>query len=355
MPTREHLVLCGGQNRRGSAGARVLRLNLQGPSPNVRLQITDISKRLVANIPDVLVDLLEIASYVYAADSGISRGGEIDAQMGARWRRKFRLAVPVRCPNLWHSSAVSSALVDTLSFLSDDEYAFEFATFDERQEFQSYLGFSGADVDSFSPDEVILFSGGLDSFAGSIEELVANGKSIALVSHRSATKMASGQIQLIDELRKRVSANRILCIPVWATLDKTLGTESTHRTRSFLYATLGCVTARLFNLDRIKFFENCVMSLNLPPVAQVVGARVSQRSLLPLRTVIGRREESNQRGADSDDVRGSSDRAQSERQRPAASGPKPIKTAHLRNNAVVIEVTRLCNSTRRWRNCATIF
>jgi hypothetical protein len=78
-----------------------------------------------------------------------------------------------------------------------------------RVRVQSYLEFSAADVDSLSPEEIILFSGGLDSFAGSIEELVANGKSIALVSHRSATKMASAQTRLIDELRKRVSANRI--------------------------------------------------------------------------------------------------------------------------------------------------
>jgi hypothetical protein len=102
---------------------------------------------------------------------------------------------------------------------SDDEYEFEFGLLDERQEFQSYLEFSGMDVDSFSPDEVILFSGGLDSFAGSIEELVANGNSIALVSHRSATKLASGQMRLIDELRKRLSANRILYIPVWVNLE----------------------------------------------------------------------------------------------------------------------------------------
>jgi hypothetical protein len=276
MPTYEHLVLCGGQDWRGGADAHVLKLNLQGPSPTVRLRIADISNRLVANIPDVLVDLLEIASYVYAADSAISRGGETDAHMGARWRRKFKLAVPVRCRDLWQSSSVYSALVDTLSFLSDDEYAFEFAMLNERQEFQGYLEFSGADVDSFSPDEVTMFSGGLDSFAGSIEELVANDKSIALVSHRSATKLASGQKRLIDELRKRVSANRILYIPVWANLDGTLGKESTHRTRSFLYAALGSVTARLFNLDRIKFFENGVMSLNLPPVMQVVGARATR-------------------------------------------------------------------------------
>ena len=60
----------------------------------------------MANIPDVLADLLEVASYIYAADSAIPRGGKTDAQMGARWRRKFRFVIPVRQPDLWSSNPV---------------------------------------------------------------------------------------------------------------------------------------------------------------------------------------------------------------------------------------------------------
>ena len=56
-----------------------------------------------------------------------------------------------------------------------------------------------------------------------------------------------------------------------ATLTGHVGRKSTHRARSFLFASLGAVTARLFDLDRIKFFENGIVSLNLPLVAQVVG------------------------------------------------------------------------------------
>jgi hypothetical protein len=73
--------------RRTQSGAR-MSLSLHGKSPNVYLKIADIGKRLLANIPDVLIDLLKIASYVYAADSAITRGGRADAQMGMRWRRK---------------------------------------------------------------------------------------------------------------------------------------------------------------------------------------------------------------------------------------------------------------------------
>jgi hypothetical protein len=141
----------------------------------------------------VLVDLLEVASYVYAADSAITRGGRIDAQMGARWRRTLRFVIPVRCADVWKSSPVASALVDTLNFLSEDNYTFEFIPLDERPLVQSYFEFSGEDDMGFSPDAVVLFSGGLDSFGGAVEELVARQRSVVLVSHRSVSKIAAGK------------------------------------------------------------------------------------------------------------------------------------------------------------------
>ena len=57
---------------------------------------------------------------------------------------------------------------------------------------------------------------------------------------------------------------------------RNLGKEPTHRVRSFLFTALGAVTARLFGKDRVCFFENGIVSLNLPPVAQVVGARATR-------------------------------------------------------------------------------
>jgi hypothetical protein len=110
MPRHEHLVLCGGLVQPRAGHASVVNLNLYGTAPNVRLRMSDISRRLLRNVPDVLVDLLEVASYIYAADAAIARGGKTDAQMGASWRRKFRFVIPVRQPDLWSSSAVLTAL-----------------------------------------------------------------------------------------------------------------------------------------------------------------------------------------------------------------------------------------------------
>ena len=275
MPRPEHLVFCGVAPPE-HADSRALRLALHGRDANVRLWIQDISSRLVANIPDELVDLLEVAAYIYAADSAISRGGRTDARLGARWRRTLRFVIPVRRPDLWSSGPVYTALTDTLAFLSDENYAFEFRPLVERPPVQGYLEPLGDEPEAFSPQEVILFSGGLDSFAGALEELVARGKPIALVSHRSASKIGSIQKALVADMRARLGSAKVLHVPVLARLEQGLSQEPTHRTRSFLFAALGAVTARLFGLNRVKFFENGVLSLNLPPVGQVVGARATR-------------------------------------------------------------------------------
>jgi hypothetical protein len=77
-------------------------------------------------------------------------------------------------------------------------------------------------------------------------------------------------------LRRRFGADRILYVPVRANLKDDLGKEPTHRTRSFLFAAIGAVTAQLLDRQRVCFFENGVVSLNLPPVGQVVGARATR-------------------------------------------------------------------------------
>jgi hypothetical protein len=199
----EHLVLCGGLQGARVSGAQTHRLNLTEPARNIVLRITDIRRTLVTNLPDVLTDLLELATYIYCADALVPRGGKTMAQMGRHWRRKLRFVIPVRLPELWSSASVSQLLIETLSFLSDDFYQFEFQLIRNPLEFQSYLDLSGGEPHGFRPDEIVLFSGGLDSLAGVIEELIEHERCVALVSHRSAPKIASRQIELVKALRKR--------------------------------------------------------------------------------------------------------------------------------------------------------
>jgi 7-cyano-7-deazaguanine synthase in queuosine biosynthesis len=271
----ERLILCGGASRAG--GDSILRLALSGRSQNITLRLEDVSKKLVRNVPAPLLDLLEIASYVYCADQAISRGGDVQRGMGADWRRHFRFIIPVRNPDHWSNPAISEPLCATLSFLSEDDYAFEFEKATNPVTLQSYLEFDDASGTAFKADEVILFSGGLDSLSGAIEELSTTAKRIALVSHHSSAKIYDYQKYLISDLKTRFP-QRLIHLPVLMTRhqDALPAPEYTHRSRSFLYASLACAVARLFGKDQIRFFENGVLSINLPIADQVIGARATR-------------------------------------------------------------------------------
>ena len=273
----ERVILCGGLTAPGGASKKPpVRLSLSGKQSNVALKVTDISEKMVANIPPVLVDLLEIATYVYCADQATTRGGLTSPDCGARWRRKFRFHIPVREPDLWSSDAVFTVLRDTLAFLSDDEYEFTFKKLVKPPPMDRYLDFGAGSASGFEAEEVLLFSGGLDSLGGAIQEALVARRSVALVSHRSSPKIFSRQKALVRDLGGYSTGNRLFHVPVWVNKDKALGREYTQRTRSFLYASLGAVVARISDLWRIRFYENGIVSINLPISPQVVGGRATR-------------------------------------------------------------------------------
>jgi hypothetical protein len=271
----ERLILCGGAKRTG--GDSLLQLALNGRSQNITLRLEDISRKLVRNVPGLLIDLIEIAAYVYCADQAVSRGGEVQRAMGADWRRDFRFVIPVRNPDHWNDPSVLEPLCTTLSFLSEDNYAFEFEKAPDPVPFQDYLEFGDDGNAAFKADEVVLFSGGLDSLSGAIEELSTTERRIALVSHHSSSKIFGYQKRLIADLNERFP-KRLIHLPVFMTRQQEMlpAPEYTHRSRSFLYAALACAVVRLFGKGQIRFFENGVLSINLPISEQVVGSRATR-------------------------------------------------------------------------------
>jgi 7-cyano-7-deazaguanine synthase in queuosine biosynthesis len=278
----ERRILCGGltANKADSSFDCLIHLDTQaieGSLDKVNLQLRDISTRMVQSVPDVLTDLLEIAAYVYCADQFTKRGTDLMRDMGADWRRNFAFRIPVRQPAIWSSAPVVDALTDTLSFLSEDEYRFEFVPYSNPPSIQPYLEFGEpSSARGFRPDEIVLFSGGLDSFAGAVEQLIGEGRSVALVSHQSSTMVASRQTTLVDALRQRTRACQLFHVPVVVNKNHERGCEYTQRSRSFLFAALGAVVAALFGRKRILFFENGIVSLNFPTAEHVLGARATR-------------------------------------------------------------------------------
>ncbi|MCG3203341.1 MAG: 7-cyano-7-deazaguanine synthase [Gammaproteobacteria bacterium] len=275
--SNERVILCGGLSASSDArGIDTVPLSLWGKDSNVTLKVSDISQKMVANIAPALIDLLEIATYVYCADQATTRGGGSSREYGAKWRRQFRFHIPVREPDLWSSRPVRTALCDTLGFLSDDEYEFTFKKLAKPPPVDQYLDFGDEGATGFQAEEVVLFSGGLDSLGGAIQEAIADKRSVALVSHRSSPKIDNRQRALLEDLKRHSPPTQPFHVPVWINKEKALGREYTQRTRSFLYASLGAVVARIFGLWRVRFYENGVVSINLPISPQVVGGRATR-------------------------------------------------------------------------------
>ena len=273
MP-REFVIRCGAAPGERHAPRALLSLHIGDKVHTASLRIDRLARRLVADLPDRVIDLLEIAGYVYAADAAIPRGGPTDWQMGSNWRRRLTFKIPIREPDHWNGRDVRKSLVETLGFLTEDDYDFSFIPHQAPSAGDQYFRFQSEKA--FNADEALLFSGGLDSLSGALDELLSRRNRVALVSHHSSTKLQKVQADLVGDLRKQVGEDRLLHIPVSMQLRAGSNRESTHRSRSFFFAALGIATASMFGLKRIRFYENGVVSLNLPIASQVVGSRATR-------------------------------------------------------------------------------
>ncbi|MGH6924649.1 MAG: hypothetical protein ACRED5_13005 [Propylenella sp.] len=250
-------------------------LSLTGPDASATLRLADIGRRLIATLPNVLVDLLEVAAYVYCADQRVRRGGPAARNLGQEWRRSLRFVVPVREPDRWSSPAVRDALERLLGFMSDENPRFEFIGARDPPSPDAYLDLSGGEIGPNAADEVILFSGGLDSLAGAVDRLSHGSSRLLLVSHQSSTKIAHRQRDLAEALACRFP-NRVLHVPVQTNLVGVEAVETTQRSRSFLFGALAAAVAQIAGTGRIGLFENGIVSLNLPIASQVVGAAATR-------------------------------------------------------------------------------
>ena len=274
MQPPEHIVECLDPHLVGGR-ATELAFTLDGEPRRVSVQIGKLSKQLLTGLSNRAIDLLEIASLVYAVDALVRRGGTVMRQMGKQWHRRFAVTMSVRDIAIWQHPDTRRALEELLFFLSDDRFEFEFVKrVHEPGPRERFFKF---DPDfAWKPHRVLMFSGGLDSFAGALEEIFDHGHKVALVSHFSATKVAPVQQRLAEAIRKELGPEGCTHYTIKVQIPGRKVVEGTHRTRSFLFAVLGAIVADLFDLKRVSFHENGVVSLNLPPVANVVGARATR-------------------------------------------------------------------------------
>ncbi len=276
--TEPRWVLCDGAAHHG-APMDALRVGLgDGNWHKVTLDIEGLEDRMSGDLPDGLRDLIRIAAFVLAADCATTRGTLAAVDNGESWRRDFRFVVPVADPDRWNQPALRRALETTIGFLSDEHYHFEFVPLAGRAK-PSQIRFSPpADGRTFASwkdvDDVLLFSGGMDSFSGALDACLRERRRPLLVSHRSSPKMQAVQRRLVEALRLRADA----APPWYLGIDvhrhgRELHHEESQRTRSFLFASIAGAVSWLAGHKRLRFHENGIIALNLPISAQLQGAR----------------------------------------------------------------------------------
>jgi 7-cyano-7-deazaguanine synthase in queuosine biosynthesis len=277
---KPRLILCGGVEIAKDDPIRIGRhpveLRTHGINANVNVRLEDLARVFDQHLSPRLEDLLEVAAYVYTADCATRRAGNwADDDTTEPWDRDFLFVVPVRDLTFWKKPDVAETLVETLRLLADDKFAFTFVEMKKEPPRQQYLEFGSLqDWPFYGVARVQMFSGGLDSLAGALET-AANKEKLVLVSHRPVSVLSSRQKRLFEALRAKSSCPMIH-VPVWVNKDENKGKEPTQRTRSFLYASLGILVASSVNAGGVRFFENGVVSLNLPVADEVTRARASR-------------------------------------------------------------------------------
>jgi len=241
----------------------------------VHIRFRDVARVFREDLPPRLIDFLEIASYVFTADCATDRGDKwTDDDSTEPWGRDLAFVIPVRDVAFWNKVEVRNLIEDVLKFLSNDKYSFTFVPLPGDRVTQRYFQFGDQKKWPFHhPERVIMFSGGLDSLAGAVETAVKGGR-LVLVSHRPVSTMDSRQQELFTELQKKFP-DRLIRVPVWVNKSKA-AKESTQRTRSFLFVALGTLVAQSVHADGVRFYENGVVSLNLPIAQEALQARASR-------------------------------------------------------------------------------
>jgi len=267
------LVQCEGANSKAKLSfSEIISLRQTGRNPTLRLHIENITDPIVRDLRDRARDLVRIAAYIYGADTSKKRWTPKDVYADS-WARRFHFVIPVLDLHYWSQPAVSELLRDVLEFLTGDTFSFEFTKGSFTQG-QLYLKLSSGPTPPC--DLVTLFSGGIDSLAAVVDQVVREGLRPVLVSHRSAPILDSRQKNLVSILRQRFPAWKFPQVSIWGNRIGERSKEQSQRSRAFLYLCLATAVSLELGLNEIRICDNGVVSLNLPRSGQNLGTLVSR-------------------------------------------------------------------------------
>ena len=274
--TPEVVVLCNGAAEPGnlSSGQKIQVLDYRGSTSNVAIGLPNFI-RGIYHLLDRVLDLLEVAAYIYCADRLTSRGRP-DAVEYHSWARSFNFHIKVRDLDFWSTPSVQKRLSKALCFIAGDEaYTFSF----EGGHLTDPTGLFDSPefaVDRKSNTKVALYSGGLDSLAGALE-LLEEGSEVCLVRHRSLSDTVRTQKQLFNAIRRQEKyKGRAHHYHFKCHLQGPHAIDESQRTRAFLYTSIAYALSSAVAPGEFFVFENGVTSINLRRSEEALNARTSR-------------------------------------------------------------------------------
>jgi 7-cyano-7-deazaguanine synthase in queuosine biosynthesis len=230
---------------------------------NVSVNLTPFKK--LGAVDSLDEDLLRLASYVYVTDLAIKRH-EREQHL-----RSITLSVPV--VNIHAFRQVHAVIEQALTTLSRDNWTLQFSPITTGQPAANRSW-------PAKENSTLMFSGGLDSFAGSIQILQKDAE-LTLVSHATHNQpVKNAQSVLADSVKTLTKKNvQHLQINVFGrnsgglTFPRDDEREDTQRLRFFLFASLAAVAASLNGSRRIVVMaENGQFAIHLPLSEARIGS-----------------------------------------------------------------------------------
>ena len=246
----------------------------QQSKQNVKFPLNEFIESIYY-LPDRILDLLEIATYIFSGDRSVHRGNREAVEYHA-WSRSFEYFISVREPDFWNREDVKYNLSQAIEWMTGDKsYSFNFISGHDTGKAHLFDNECHSMEGKGNP-RILLFSGGLDSLSGLIELLETTDDPIWPISHDSGNpsprKTQKKLIEAIDNLYPGRVNHRIFTCH----LHDVRAPEESQRTRAFLYCSMALGMAVALKQKNFYIFENGVTALNFPKRAGMINARASR-------------------------------------------------------------------------------
>jgi len=228
--------------------------------------------------PPLQADLTDLAAAVHIADRLSKNQKDMP--------RHILIRLPIRRADVLDQPSIHHELQRLLYWFTEDEWSFEFLPYSKDGRSSELRPCLPLPQGTRYPAHIVLWSGGLDAFAGLYQRLKSE-------QHTCYTLFGTGGNDMIAHAQRSTAAaieqlfprrTKLVQLPLRLSESSSIQKSSSARSRGFVFMLLGAVCAYQERQNTLYVYENGVGAINLPFRASEVGLDHS-RSVHPLSLV----------------------------------------------------------------------